>query len=834
MDGNMNVQGTGPSQGTTPQNVPSAPPTPPTGPQVGADTLSASDATNPNSVFFALSAPIFLNFFAKIINTDILASKQQISSDDASDPQRLKGMRINSLLTAQALIDLETLLYRIASEMAAEHTQEKQNDDNLNGGISTYNTAVTNNTANDQSEINTLNTATTTYNNSGKTDTDKAIYQAKIDHYNQYVSGRNSANASAASTLNSSVQTYQTNIPALNQQITAINVDRAKAGLAPLPLLTTNTPTVPTIPSMPTAPTVANPSTLPNATAPTPMGTVTVPPAPPSGTQLVAQYGLPLLNSLIPTMNAVNTFFDQLDKYLDYQRTYLGPLLGKAASAQVSYIQQNAQVFLDSGTTIGSGAGASLAAMITGLSTVSLNRLLSLSLVNDAAIQAGIVITPQQLDQLRLINLILLSQAGLAAGPQALGTLADQLAFLESTSPAFNAAIGIAFLGQVTGIASSDDLQKSILNQLIAANPTADVATLNQLASQLAAASNLALLLTGLTVLAQSLNFPTLPAQVLGLIPNPAVQTALQLSNQYTLTDVLANPFSISYLKADLSANLAGYGILSQSAADDITKNLVLTGITSEDQLKASITQQLIAKGVSTDQATALANNAANFADAEILGSNILDSAIRADTVQQSVIQGQLIEEGINATTAAQIASTAASGTYTTQRELRDELNQQLIASGIDAQEALLIATNAVVLPILETPTPTPTTPTTPANATEVGTNIAAQVLTQLSDLGAQQAQQLASSLVAALISTDPSRPLSLANLTKDQLAALEALDDTTIANAILEFQKPNFDLYSFNNRLMDPANTYSMAMWSIVNMSSTHDKRTASIDIQV
>lgn len=841
-DININSSSETPSVPNLNTSTPTSTPSSVTSVQDSLAAAEASSISNPNSVFFQLAKPVYLNTWIKYINLSLQDSKEQILSDQSRDVALLKGMRQNSALTAEFLIGLQNTYNEIAQEMEALYEQQQAAQAAAKTAIDNYNDSLDSQHTQDQNRINTMNNATTAYNNattvynnSDKGAAATAAYATATTTYNNAISAystyvdttRVNTYDTSKNTLSAALNTYQSSVNSFNATILQINDLRATVGILPLPTMD-DAPTIASLTTMPSPPSTSNPIALGSAPSVTHVAAVPVPTVPPTSDDLIQQYASAFIDSIVPEMDQVNTFLDQLSRYHDFLRYYLGPRVGKISTLPNSYVDATNKVFLDQSTSTGSGAGVSLSSMIAGLSDINLNRVLSNDIASEAALQANIPLSPHEVDQLRLVNLAILSRGALGSSIPAFSLLSERLAYMDENSPAVDTALAVSYAVQISALASTADQQQAILERLKANNPNTDAAKLEELAASLAAASNLSLGLFALSQLAQKLNLPDLPAQVLSQINTPATSNVLTEASTTTVADILNNPLSASYLKADLFRSLVESSKLDQSIADDIAKSINLKNITSEEDLKASINKQLVNSGIESSQATQLANRAAEFVRNEINSRNLLDTAVQSDHLKQDTLTRELQKEGVNADVAAKVAANISTGSYTSRRELRDGVSGYLVDSGMPLAEARSIATNVVRFNQSGALNPTA------ISGTELAQNVNAHV-TQLTsaDLGADKAQKLASTTVDALFHNDATRPMSIVNVISTNINYLNQIDDKTLANTVHEFLKPNYDLYHFNEKIMDPANTLVLSMWSGL-MYSSKFKHTESIDIIV
>lgn len=790
------------------------------------DTLS--NASNPDSVFYNLTHSLTLNQYINLMHTTATEVRVQLGEQAVQDPTRLKGMRLNSILTAMDLANLQTQMVQLAGGMQQVFNDEVAAYGSMNSGISAYNAALVSIQASDQTQINLINQAIVDFNNG---DISQATYDAAVAQYSQYVDvTRPGLIAAASSAYSSAASAYSSAAGDINSSVTDINQQFTDAGLPPpLTPISTNAPTAPTPPSMPASPPSSSPTPLPNAPTASSITPLSLPTPPPTADDLVNTYLVPLQNAVLPALQETTKFFDKIDEHQEFVRDYLGPLLGRVDYQPSSYIDPKAQAFIDSSAEIGSGAGASMATLIAGLDSRALNRLLSTGLATESAIQAKLYIPPRVLEQLRLINLTLLQRVGITSGPLSLELLGEKLPPLDANPAAIGVTLGTAFLEQVQGLtANTNEIRQTLLDSLVAANPDADASQIAKLVDTLIAQSNAFQLLTGLGVFGTLLGSQQLTQLVLGTLDDPSIKAALQESQNPTLAGVLTTPISNAYLKAELAATLKGYGVLSDAATQQVIKDLDLSKIKDEEQLKTSIREQLVSKGIADDQAKSLADVASTYTQAETLGKGKLDSEVRPETVQQDYLKNQLQQQGVSPNTATNISQTLASSptpfpTIRAQRDAIADLLQKAPDTELTPLQAYTLATNIALGPqpgtspaTLAVPNDLTTIITTPPPSTEVQAAIASQIQDTLTSSGVDplKAQSIASDSTSAIFTA--------AQQIQDQVRVLDRVSTDRTQDLIARFITPTTEQTSYYQKLVDPGSQTSLAIYDVVKNSKT------------
>ena len=223
--GSGSVSGTG--GGTIPSTGFS---TSPTSPPISSDVLesasvAASTAISTNQVI--LPAPSIVSYMmvessATDKNTQTQYNEQQY------DDVKLKNFYNANIITATELIKVFEELTAVAPAISSVFGDEKSNESTLNGDISTTNTGLI---KNDNNEIDTMNQAIKDYNAGN---IPKSTYFDDVATYNAYVNGN--SRASAASTINTQINTYNGNVTTENSSISGINTQFTNLDLGFKPL----------------------------------------------------------------------------------------------------------------------------------------------------------------------------------------------------------------------------------------------------------------------------------------------------------------------------------------------------------------------------------------------------------------------------------------------------------------------------------------------------------------------------------------------------------------------------------------------------------------------
>lgn len=187
------------------------------------------------------------------------------------------------------------------------------------------------------------------------------------------------------------------------------------------------------------------------------------------------------------------------------------------------------------------------------------------------------------LDQLRSFTEELLSKIGLFAASPVLQKIEDrQLSFnlghLEDHSPAIEALVGLGFLQQVLFMTSKDNvpaIQKVIEDVLRKAFPEATPDQMSQMATAFTAAVSFSLLRTALSQIAQVLNLPQLPAQLLAHLDHGPSQATIEAGLVSSLLDVIGNSVSVEQLQKALVQFLVANNILPVSNANTLINSIV-------------------------------------------------------------------------------------------------------------------------------------------------------------------------------------------------------------------------------------------------------------------
>jgi hypothetical protein len=610
---------------------------------------------------------------------------------------------------------------------------------------------------------------------------------------------------------------------------------------------------------------------------------------------------------------------EKIGSHIAYQEFVKYYINAKLPSLPNSYVNPVPEIYLNAQAGgIESGSGGSLTSIITGLSSVNLERTLSTGLFTAAnqkfiAELANAPAGPSAVTaQLQLLVLQQLVQSGLFSGKDALKILADKFIQLGNNLTVIKAALGLAFSDQILNLIASGNLRQAIAAILKSGGLKTENPEFSQALDLYESLVNLSLLKIGLTQLAQNLDLPELPAQVLGNLESPPQPP----SPLPTLSDVISNPVSVAYLKNELSKHLVNRGEFTNAAAQKGINEAVNAAlgkdIQTDDQLRSAIAQELTQRGISTDNVVELTNLASDYLKAEISSKYILDTAIKEDSIDRDTLISRIIRDsGLSANIVRQSVNQAVVAKESlSQRELRDsivnalsktqsaedqsvdivsadnvivvedepvpevdyaqedydrtELNRENIKQSnldfdqrspsiverpttpeenrvdditqitskeasaqntLDRGKILIAATNAVIEQALAASRVVPEQPLVIPSLSELKDQLQTGLVSKLSpSLGAEQANEFAAQIIHNLVGNEQTHlemrdPLSFTRQVQDQIDTVKKFHSESLDKALqenfVEFQKTNVDLYSFNLKLMDPANALIFSMWT-------------------
>lgn len=774
-----------------------------------SDTSSSSSSSSLILSADEINLPfpdLTLSQFMKTVSNAIGELRETIFATEDQNNLTLRNMHLNGFLVASNLTSIFNNLMNISHSETLIYNAQSSQIAAINSAIQTYNTnisATMPSPNSDNQQTNAINVAIAQYNAGNLSLADFTI---AVDSYNAYASSRNLTIAPFVAALNSAIAAYNLEVSVINAQIEEVNILRLGVGLDPLPLEELLTP-VTLLPLVTIPPTLPVPS-LPSRTS---VPTLPNPNAPQTSHSLISTIFSPQFDAQLPPVISFQNFLEIVQSYREFVQFFLE---SRVKIQPNGYVEPLPAVFFNSAAGVSTVSGVGLGSLAIGLDTRGMEKLLGNAIYTSSALQFGLPLPARLLETLKLFSLKSLSVGALLATIPATRIVANKLPYIDITRSASAVFLGYTYSTQISNSLAADDNLLTIQGFARSDFPGFNDARLKQLSGALNAGLNLSLLNFGLFQLSQSLGIPGLASQLVGL----------PLSEGSTVGDVFQNPLSIANLKFNLAKQLVSTNVSNPDNADSIANSsinnvIAQREIKSAQDLNAALLQEFRNQGIANQNAIALAQGAADFITAESLGLYLLDTRINRDILNRQILSDRLKNEGINSLVADTVISKILSVQTNSLRSLRDQIAEELKSS---YGNALLAATKAVIgdqtinAPPLLSPS-------------ELSDQIAGKVVALLSPvLSTFEAQNVANQINLSLfgptvgneINADESRrPNSIKNQLIAQMEHLHKLRNEEINSAIQElfrgFSKPNFDLYAFNLRIMDPANTFLLSMWT-------------------
>ncbi len=738
-----------------------------------------------------------------------------------------------NLTQAQAFLAYLNAANQLSNEILNIYTFEDQN-------VSNYNTTATSalnsyDFTADATQIANLNTYINEYNNGtiplGDATT-PGTYLYGVQQYQDYVASKQTA----INTLNTSAPTpYNNNLTNgldLNGLIAKYNADAAQANLG-FPILQP----IPTVPNgqyqLPSAPS-GTPPNIPTLTAPSqtlaPQPNLFNPLSPP---EFVIRLLVQLLSVATGFIQLFINFISLTDvleaqaNYLAFQQFYF--------HSDIPTLPPNYLTPASQQPPTGISSGVSLSSLSSGNDNPLTPGLIQRAITHAAQNLLDQPPPPHAVEKVTYLGLSLLAQSGLYAGSPALHLLLDKLPFINANSSPVAVSLGLSFANQIAFATAKGNLYDEVFAILKQENPSASADTLTSQATALTALLKGFLIQTAISVVGQTTNSPTLPAQLAATLHHENVQNAVQSAQQNNVNDVLNNAISVSFLKDEIKRQIINDGILQNEqqanniAASAINDAIINEQITTTDQLNAAIKASFINSQIDATQAQSLADRAQTFVQAEISAGNLLDLSTQADIIQKDTLSSQTLTSNlaaqnvVNSNAAAGIISAALGSQQlqaeqTTQRQLRDRIAEELQKAQVPANQALTAATQTVI----GTQNPNFVVPTTSLD--ELKTQFTAHVTDQLSpSIGDARSKDIADGLTKIVLGGEKNQAddRSLRTQLDQHIGTLNSQHETEISDAVTdnlrETLKPTLDTYTFNQKLLDPGNLYVLSMWGLI-----------------
>jgi len=633
------------------------------------------------------STGLSLIAYARVVKDAILEFQTQAKETEVLDYLQNRLMNVESASVALQLIRLFLDIADYSNTAKDVNSGANADIRDINDASVSLNLTIQSGRPGDLAAIAALNQAIDDYNNGV---IDQTQYNAAVDAYTSYFDGRNPDIAQGEADYNNAVDIYNLAVAARNAEIDKANATAAALGL---PLL----PQIPTLShinvQLPIA-TQSPPAQIPVTSVAVPPGSVApVPPvAPaPSQTTLLATYYAPVVDQAMPAVLALNDILALNASYLQVVRFYLA---GRAPYLVNSYIEKNPASF--AGTSTEASGGSSLTAMVLGLSSPNLERVLSLGNYTLQSLQEKLPNSPRVFDSIVLNSVRLLGSVGLFSSLPATNILAEKLGLIPSESPAVGISVGFGFLKNLTSTISSDSFKNDLQGFIVSSLSDAGLSEqgITDTAKVLTSTTTLALLQIGLVQAAISLEAPGLISQFLGNVaglPEGAVQLASG-SRGSSNSDILQDTLSRSLISSAVAARFGG-GVNSSSVNEALVNVLAKADVNDPNALTQATSQEFQDQGLSTEQADVLAQ----LAVAELTGSAslpYLSAALGAGLSTANLPIATLTENlnlGEDTTTVAN-AATRSLNKANNATDFQLTLAADLAKSGIEAQTASLIA----------------------------------------------------------------------------------------------------------------------------------------------
>lgn len=676
-------------------------------------------------------------------------------------------------------------LKAITSSLIPISNADDTNVSDLNSALNTYNSSVV---PNDQSAIDTMNGNIAAYNAGSIT---TAQYNAAVAAYNAYVASRNSsitvtATSDALNSFNSSTVAINAEVTDFNNTYLDIFGAPTVAGQTPYGISTA--PAL--IPTDTSPPAVAGSIATISASIPLAAITNTISPSPATLSETISS----ILSMIAGTSKSCYEHYSSQDRYAAY----------------VQFVLQNINVtlppaFKSRSPILDSGYDGPMAAGSADLSSLILSR--SHPLMERLIDSANYIKNTTRLDlvAIQLVPKLLLFASQTILGK--LGLLAGATAYNQqiglspiTKSPPTSLLVSQAYAQEISTAVSKGVVQTATSNVLSQALPGAPANALSTLSNSLANATELSYLSTGLLLLAQSLGFPSLSAQLLATIPQASSSKLLNI--QPLFTSVFATPGSVAPVQAALTSYLTSNVGLEAQHAQTIAQNAINNAVNSNATTDANTFAQnlqadLASQGLTSFAAQAAALYAANFVQAELIGSQVLNTDITQGSFSQGTLPSALTQSIIN-----------TNGGVVSGRNLRDQLAASFTAQGTSPDQAILAATLAVTGSNAPIPAQT---------LDELEQNLRQHVIDATKGLTTSQSNQLADQIVALVLGNDrDANDVSLRsqmaqilqnfNSTKDQMIAAQ-VDDV-----LRPYLNPDMSITKYADELRDPANTFLLS----------------------
>lgn len=742
-------------------------------------------------------------------------------------------------------IDLGNLVQGLALENFTKNLQLSNLRDTQNAQINSMNAStllyngLIGNTTLDSQQLSAMNNAITQYNAGNISE---AQFNAAATAYNAYATVRNTVLASAVTTYNTAVNTFTSQVQQNNNLITnVINPQRLADGLTPialqseLPTSATQLPIQALSPPVPAPQLTGGPAAFPLLS--------NIPATSPSTLLSIL---IKTLFSLINDPFALDNTYDVLAEGVEKASTNLN---FQDPAVAVSFVERIPSSAL--ATNISQSGGGAGVSIIVGVSS---------GLPSSGSIQNQITksnlqnyigeLTLSGYQQLSAFEAQSASSIGLFSAIPGVRLIGATGLTSASSTTAFGIAFGVTQDQIVSQYIASGVVEEGVRAILLAdIENGAQVADVDTAVEIISAEIKANLLQQSLYINSLVTSAPGLGSAVIASATG-LTSSELDIQAQLTADEVLADSFKLAYIKTTLAQSLATSATIQSEQAQTIINQavdnaLAQGNIRDSEDLKQRLNESLIAQGIAASTAQSLAERAAEIVAAETNPQGFQSGNLFNQNQVVNSLSGQLSSLGYDVSSASALASQAASaffanGIATNAVEYRLSLEAELIRQGLTAEGARQAATGVVAL-LNIAPSGLSPLQLNSSGGTLTISEIQAEYYNLLVEgltpaVGSDTARSIADQGVNALLGSDQSILTQLNDIQRTrETYGLDTAHQIAVRD-YRELQSPSIDLYTFSQRLMDPANALFMSAatgltYSGVPIPSNYKR---SLDIQV
>lgn len=387
------------------------------------------------------------------------------------------------------------------------------------------------------------------------------------------------------SQLNTDLANYNTILP---QYQAAADAAQDAAGLPRVTLSQGIPSTVPTNVSFPHPPPVSV-SKLQSPITPTPVPLIYFPPT----LEAIIAHQAPQFASIANSLSNVNQLVQALIAF-SLQQAELNAGDPTLPNAVVQRIPK--EVFQSDVGGAAIGSSVQLLGLATGSSSVTMSRVIASAAAESVYLESIQSIPKSLLEQLKLLTLGLAHHTATPTAFSAISSLADHPVSPTNSSAAFNTISGLSYASNIRDLVGSTIVTEGVNRLVNGSNELTNLTAVQkqELTRILTAVVNISLLNIALAQLAQSLQLPGLPAQILGNVSGLSNTAAAAQAG--TITVMTEDPLFIIFLKVNLAEQIITQQQVPRDAAfalaNAVVNQALASGpITSPEALQAAITQ---------------------------------------------------------------------------------------------------------------------------------------------------------------------------------------------------------------------------------------------------